>query len=153
MADPVSSEHFSGNEEHPGEIRCSDDERERTRLHLAEAAGEGRITVDEAEVRLTQVAVARFRSDLRAVTADLPPRPTRTSNAAGWLPVFALVRRQLGADAAALAGRGEKPVSRRRRLAVLIAALTMAVIFAALLVAAFHGIGEDGFEHHEIGRG
>ena len=152
MADPVSSEHPSTGEGHPREIRCSDDEREQTRLHLAEAAGEGRITVDEAEARLIQVAAARFRSDLHAVTADLPPRPTRTSNATGWLPVLALARRQLGADAAALIGRSEKQVSRRRRVAVFIAALTMAVILAALLVAAFHGLGEDGFEHHEFGR-
>lgn len=153
MTDAVSSGDPSSGEGHLREIRCSDDEREQTRLHLAEAAGEGRITVDEAEARLTQVAAARFRSELRAVTADLPPRSPPTPNAAGWLPVFALVSRQLGADAAALVGRDEKPVSRRRRLAVLIAALTVAVIFAALLVVTFHGFGEDGIEHHEFGRG
>ncbi|WIV59204.1 DUF1707 SHOCT-like domain-containing protein [Amycolatopsis nalaikhensis] len=153
MTAPVSSGDPANGEGHLREIRCSDDEREQTRLHLAEAAGEGRITVDEAEARLTQVAAARFRSELHDVTADLPPHPTRTSNAAGWLPVLALARRQLGADAAALVGRGEKAVSARRRLALVIAALTIVVVLAALFVAAFHGIGEDGFEHHEFGRG
>ncbi len=133
-------------------IRCSDGEREQTRLWLAEAAGEGRITVDEAEERLALVAAARYRHELDAVTADLPQRVVPADRAAGWLPVLASARLQLSVDAATLLGRGQAMVNRRRRLAVLVVVLAGALILAALLFAALHGFGDDGFEHHGLDR-
>lgn len=135
----------------PSGIRCSDAEREAARQHLAEAAGEGRLTVDEVEERLTRVAAARYRDELAEATADLPPRPASASSSTGWSPVFVSAKRQLGADVATLLGRGE--VSGRRRLVILIAALAALLVFAALVVAAFHGFGDDGFEHHGVDRG
>ncbi|MFI5590055.1 DUF1707 domain-containing protein [Amycolatopsis sp. NPDC051758] len=137
----------------PSGIRCSDAEREEARQHLAEAAGEGRLTVDEVEERLTRVAAARYRDELAETTADLPPPAAPASSSTGWLPVLASARNQLGADLAALVGRGGQVMSKRRRLAMLVAVLAVAVLFAALVVAAFHGFGDDGFEHHGADRG
>ncbi|MEU0794113.1 DUF1707 domain-containing protein [Amycolatopsis sp. NPDC005961] len=137
----------------PSGIRCSDAERERTRQQLAEAAGEGRLTVDEVEERLTRVAAARYRDELAEATADLPPQAASARSSAGWSPVLASARNQLGADLAALFGRGAEVVSGRRRLVVLLAVLAVALLFAAAVVAAFHGFGEDGFEHHGADRG
>lgn len=137
----------------PSGIRCSDAEREQARHHLAEAAGEGRLTVDEVEERLTRVAAARYRDELAETTADLPPRAASVSSPTGWLPVLASAKNQLGADLAALVGRGEEVMSKRRRLAMLVAVLAVVVLFAALVVAAFHGFGDDGFEHHGVDRG
>lgn len=137
----------------PSGIRCSDAERAEARQHLAEAAGEGRLTVDEVEERLTRVAAARYRDELAETTADLPPRAASVSSSTGWSPVFLAAGRQFGADVATLLGRGEATVGGKRRLVILIAALAALVLFAALVIAAFHGFGEDGFEHHGVDRG
>lgn len=136
----------------PSGIRCSDAERDETRQRLAEAAGEGRLTVDEAEERLIQATAARYREELAGTTADLPPRAASAGSSTGWSPVFVSAKRQLGADLATLAGRGEAAVN-GRRLVLLIAALAALLIVAALVVAAFHGFGDDGFEHHGVDRG
>ncbi|WP_410628375.1 DUF1707 domain-containing protein [Amycolatopsis sp. cmx-8-4] len=149
MADPVSA----GEGAPPGAIRCSDGEREQTRSRLAQAAGEGRITVEELDDRLALVAAARFRHELDAVAADLPRSGRPPGAAAGWLPILATARRQLSADATALVGRGQVAVSQRRRWAVFITAVAVALIFTALVLAAVHGFGDEGFDHHELGRG
>ncbi|WP_410628487.1 DUF1707 domain-containing protein [Amycolatopsis sp. cmx-8-4] len=150
MADPVSS----GDDTSLGAIRCSDGEREQTRSRLAQAAGEGRITVEELDDRLALVAGARFRHELDAVAADLPrPESQAARERPGWLPILATARRQLSADATLLVGRGQVAVSRRRRWAVFVAAVAVALIFTALVLATVHGFGDEGFDHHELGRG
>jgi hypothetical protein len=50
----------------PGAPRCSDAERERTCAVLHAAAGDGRLTLDEVEVRLAGVYAARHRHELDA---------------------------------------------------------------------------------------
>jgi hypothetical protein len=50
-------------------------DRERAVDVLKAAYGEGRITKDEFDVRINQVAQARTYADLGAVTADLPAGP------------------------------------------------------------------------------
>jgi hypothetical protein len=152
MADPVSPG-APGDDATPGGIRCSDGEREQVRSRLAHAAGEGRITVDEVDDRLALVAEARFRHELDAVVADLPRSEGPAAQAAGWLPILGTARRQLSADAAAFLGRGQVVVSRRRRLAIFVAAVAVVLIFTACVLAALHGFGDDGFDHHEFGRG
>lgn len=82
MADPVSV----GEGAPPGAIRCSDGEREQTRSRLAQAAGEGRITVEELDDRLALVAAARFRHELDAVAADLLDRKGRQVRPPGGCP-------------------------------------------------------------------
>src|SRR3954466_8622699 len=54
------------------ELRVSDADRERVAEHLRDAAGEGRLTVDELDERLDLAFAARTRSDLELLTADLP---------------------------------------------------------------------------------
>ncbi|MFP5068848.1 DUF1707 domain-containing protein [Pseudonocardia nantongensis] len=57
------------------EIRISDADRERAAERLNRALGEGRITVEELQERLSTVYAARFGVDLVPVLADLPGDP------------------------------------------------------------------------------
>ena len=54
-------------------IRASDAEREQIATLLQTAAGEGRLTPDEAGERLAQAQTARFRHELEQLVTDLPP--------------------------------------------------------------------------------
>jgi hypothetical protein len=64
-------------------VRASDTERERVARLVGEAAGEGRLTIEEADDRLERVYATRFRHELAGLVADLPagrpqaPRPVR----------------------------------------------------------------------------
>jgi hypothetical protein len=53
-------------------IRASDAEREQVAKLLQTAAGDGRLTPEEAGDRLAQASAARFRDDLDQLVADLP---------------------------------------------------------------------------------
>ena len=53
-------------------MRVSDSDRERAADVLREAAGHGRITMDELEERLELAYAAKTYADLAAVTRDLP---------------------------------------------------------------------------------
>src|SRR4051795_3863137 len=53
-------------------IRASDAEREQVAHILRTAMGEGRLTLDEGEERLTAVYQAVYQDDLEQLTADLP---------------------------------------------------------------------------------
>ena len=53
-------------------MRVSDSDRERTADVLREAAGHGRITMDELDERLALAYAAKTYADLTAVTRDLP---------------------------------------------------------------------------------
>ena len=53
-------------------IRASDTEREEVAKLLQTAAGEGRLTPEEAGDRLAQASAARFRDELERLVADLP---------------------------------------------------------------------------------
>ena len=55
-----------------GRIRTSDQERERIAEILRAAMAEGRLTLEEGEERLAAVYAAKYRDDLRPLTADLP---------------------------------------------------------------------------------
>ena len=54
-------------------IRASDTEREQISKLLQTAAGEGRLTPDEAGERLAEAQTAKFRHELEQLVADLPP--------------------------------------------------------------------------------
>lgn len=54
-------------------IRASDAEREQISKLLQTAAGEGRLTPDEAGERLAQAQSATYRDELEQLVADLPP--------------------------------------------------------------------------------
>lgn len=53
-------------------IRASDAEREQIARILRAAAGEGMLTLSEADERLAALYASRFRSELSPLTADLP---------------------------------------------------------------------------------
>lgn len=55
-------------------VRASDSEREQVARLVSEAAGEGRLTLAEAEERLDRVYATRYRHELAAFVADLPAK-------------------------------------------------------------------------------
>jgi hypothetical protein len=57
------------------ELRISDTDRHRVAEHLREAAGDGRIDLDELDERLAATYAARTYADLVPITRDLPSRP------------------------------------------------------------------------------
>jgi len=60
-----------------GRIRTSDQERERIAEILRAAMTEGRLTLEEGEERLAAVYAAKYRDDLKPLTADLPDQGRR----------------------------------------------------------------------------
>lgn len=54
-------------------IRASDAEREQIAKLLQTAAGEGRLTPEEAGDRLARASTARYRDELEDLLVDLPP--------------------------------------------------------------------------------
>ncbi|MFV0408030.1 MAG: DUF1707 domain-containing protein [Propioniciclava sp.] len=54
-------------------IRVGDAERDATIQQLQEAAGDGRLTLEELEERIAAAMQARTRGDLRAILVDLLP--------------------------------------------------------------------------------
>jgi uncharacterized protein DUF1707 len=62
-------------------VRASDSEREHIAKMISEAAGEGRLSVTEADERLERVYVTKFRHELAEFVADLPAEPARTAPA------------------------------------------------------------------------
>jgi Domain of unknown function (DUF1707) len=56
----------------PGELRASDEDRDRVAEVLRVAAGDGLLTADELDQRLELALTARTVGELAALTADLP---------------------------------------------------------------------------------
>ena len=67
-------------------MRVSDSDRERAADVLREAAGHGRITMDELDERLEVAYTAKTYGDLAAVTRDLP-QPAQAPGTAQRAPV------------------------------------------------------------------
>jgi hypothetical protein len=55
-------------------VRASDSEREQVAKLISDAAGEGRLTLAEAEERLDRAYATRYRHELAAFVGDLPGR-------------------------------------------------------------------------------
>jgi hypothetical protein len=56
----------------PPELRASDSDRQRVAERLRDAAGDGRLTIEELEQRVGSAYAARTGAELAALTADLP---------------------------------------------------------------------------------
>ncbi|WP_433179537.1 DUF1707 SHOCT-like domain-containing protein [Actinoallomurus sp. CA-150999] len=65
------------------EMRISDAERDQVAAILREAAGEGRLGLDELDERLTAVYAAKTYGELEPITRDLPEPATRPAVAQG----------------------------------------------------------------------
>src|SRR5687768_14903991 len=59
----------------PSQLRISDAERHQVAEILREAAGEGRLDLDELDSRLEATYAARTYADLVPITLDLPAHP------------------------------------------------------------------------------
>jgi len=82
-ADPMSGEVQSmGGGNDPTQLRISDAERHQVAEILREAAGEGRLDLDELDQRLEATYAARTYADLVPITLDLPGSPATRPNAA-----------------------------------------------------------------------
>ena len=57
----------------PSDLRASDDDRERVVAVLAEAAGDGRLTLEEHSERVQRAYKARTLGELAGLTTDLVP--------------------------------------------------------------------------------
>jgi len=87
----------------PARLRVSDDDRHRVAELLREAAGEGRLDLDELDQRLEAAYAAKTYADLVPITADLPvggsatatpvfrPQPSPTVPAARYDSTFAVM--------------------------------------------------------------
>jgi hypothetical protein len=62
----------------PTSLRVSDADRHRVAELLREAAGEGRLELDELDERLEAAYAAKTYADLVPITADLPAHPAAT---------------------------------------------------------------------------
>jgi hypothetical protein len=65
----------------PPDLRVSDADRERVAERLRDAAGEGRLTIEELDERLESAYAARTGADLVTLTADLPETVSGTEPA------------------------------------------------------------------------
>ncbi|MCR3741904.1 Cell wall-active antibiotics response 4TMS YvqF [Actinomadura glauciflava] len=70
-------------------MRAGDADRERVAQVLRDAAGEGRLTLDELDERLDAVYAAKTYAELEPITRDLPSPGRAASPATGadWRPV------------------------------------------------------------------
>jgi hypothetical protein len=124
-------------------VRCSDADRERTCEILRNAAGEGRLMMDELEERVVGVYATRYCDELDTFVADLPTVVAPTPS--GWLTLLRGVMAQLGADLALLFGRDVTGWTKRR----VVIAVTAAAIVALVVIAAIHGF-DGGIDGHGI---
>jgi Domain of unknown function (DUF1707) len=67
----------------PTQLRISDAERHQVAEILREAAGEGRLELDELDQRLEATYAARTYADLVPITLDLPGSPSTRPKATG----------------------------------------------------------------------
>jgi hypothetical protein len=129
-------------------VRCSDADRERTSARLRDVAGEGYLTMDELEERLTRVYAARYGHELDVLVLDLPRAKTFGAGAfsptAGWGAVLAMILTQFRLDLALLFGRQGSGWTRRR---VIVALVAVVVVVGVIGFA----VGGFGFEHEGFG--
>ncbi|HEY9241789.1 MAG TPA: DUF1707 domain-containing protein, partial [Streptosporangiaceae bacterium] len=61
-----------GDDAAAGGIRASDAERDATVQRLSQAAGDGRLTLEEFSQRMERASIARTRAELDRLVSDLP---------------------------------------------------------------------------------
>jgi hypothetical protein len=99
------------------ELRASDTDRERVADALREAAGQGRIDMDELEERLEAVYAAKTYGELLPITRDLPAdgATPRLVSSASAMPVAA----SAASSGALVVGSGTSSARRGRAIAIM----------------------------------
>ncbi|GAB3303375.1 DUF1707 domain-containing protein [Epidermidibacterium keratini] len=92
----MSSENAAGD---PGEIRVGDAERRAVIERLEIAHSDGQIDLDELDERSKAAVAARTRSDLTALTADLPTSSSAGAGALASAPAATPARRSQDGEA------------------------------------------------------
>jgi hypothetical protein len=127
-------------------IRASDADRAETIEALQDATARGLLAHDESGERMGVAFAARFRDELPALTADLPPTGSPTIAATpGWRHLGSTLAGQVRHDAHAALAAG--PRSRRFLLTVLVAILLLGFL-VTLGALAVDGLFGGGFEGH-----
>jgi hypothetical protein len=108
-------------------MRASDAERTATVDVLKDAVAAGLLEPDEGSERMATAFATRFRDELPAITADLPPlTATVSSTAPGWRQIGSSVTAQLRHEVQATRAAGVR--SRRFVVAVLVTVLLLGVL-------------------------
>lgn len=117
-------------------LRASDSERAAVVGRLHAALGEGRLDLDEVEARTATAYVARYRSDLTSLLADLPEdEPERP--AAGWAPLGTAVVRQVWVATSGLRGATPTDPDASQRRATAVVMVVAAIWTIAFLLVGF----------------
>jgi hypothetical protein len=128
-------------------LRASDAERRETVEALQHAMARGLLTHEEGDERMAAAFAARFRDELPALTADLPPVAADTPASTppvGWRALFMALVSLVRAEIAATAAAG----FRSRRF--LVTALVVLIVLGGLGLVAGHGFFDGdhgGFVH------
>ena len=69
-----------------GNLRASDADRERVAEVIRQAAGDGRLTMEELDERLDAVYAAKTYAELEPITRDLPQTPGGAAPAPAHVP-------------------------------------------------------------------
>jgi hypothetical protein len=69
------------------QLRASDVDRERVADQLRQASGEGRLTVDELDERLTRCYAAKTVAELAELTVDIVPGPQAAADRSGTVSI------------------------------------------------------------------
>ena len=125
-------------------LRASDAERHATIDVLQDAMTRGLLTPEEGDERMAAAFTARFRDELPALTADLPPAGTTTSVATAptsWRGLLTALVTLVRAEVAATVAAG----FRSRRF--LVTALVAVGLLGGLALVVGHGFGDGGHGH------
>jgi hypothetical protein len=155
VSDPMDS--FAQPDATP-RFRASDADREAVVRTLHDAIVRGLLTLDEGDERVATAYAARFRDELPALTADLPPAPATSPVAPGWRALLVLAWLQLRTALAGFSWRGTgRAVRSRPGLAVAAVALLALLSFGAARAGEGFDHGDQfhqfEYSHHEFQRG
>jgi hypothetical protein len=142
LLESLATEPFPPQQEPPPRLRASDADREAVVQTLLDAIAHGLLTLQEGDERVAAAYGARFRDELRPLTADLPPATMPAPVAPGWHALALLVWLQVRTAVAGLWRRFRCAVRSRPRLAVATVAL---LALLSLVAARGGGFDDDGY--------
>jgi len=158
LLESLATDPLPPQQEPPPRLRASDADREATVRTLLDAIARGLLTLQEGDERVAAAYGARFRDELRPLTADLPPAPVSAPVAPGWRALALLTWLQVRTAVAGLWRGSRRAVRSRPRLAIaVVALLALLSLMAATSGGGFDrggyggpgGYGGDGWHDHD----